>query len=102
MMQTTPPTAFNPSSNGWTDIVTVVIVWDYSIGVIVFIAIIYYLLKPIDLINDLGRKDRQAKGTHMENILVQLNKVAIEHDRDSATGFDRYYLVEKVAAEDDE
>ncbi|KAK7935498.1 H+-transporting ATPase [Apiospora marii] len=102
VMRTTPPTAFNPSSNGWTDIVTVVIVWAYSIGVIVFIAIIYYLLNRIDWINDLGRKDRHAKDTHIENILVQLNKVAIEHDRDSATGCNRYYLVEKVAAEDDE
>ncbi|KAK8065991.1 plasma membrane H+-ATPase [Apiospora hydei] len=40
VMRTTPPTVFNNSSNGWTDIFTVVIVWAYSIGVIVFIAII--------------------------------------------------------------
>ncbi|KAK7967077.1 uncharacterized protein PG986_001354 [Apiospora aurea] len=74
VMRTTPPTAFNNSSNGWANIVTVVIVWVYSIGVIVFIAIIYYLLNRIDWINDLGRKDRHAKDTHMENALVQLNK----------------------------
>ncbi|KAK6834374.1 hypothetical protein PG987_009068 [Apiospora arundinis] len=102
VMRTTPPTAFNNSSNGWTGIVTVVIVWAYSIGVIVFIAIIYYLLNRIDWINDLGRKDRHTKDTHMENILVALNKLALEHDRDATTGNDRYYLVEKVAAEDDE
>ncbi|KAK8059049.1 H+-transporting ATPase [Apiospora phragmitis] len=101
-MRTTPPAAFNNNSNGWTDIVTFVIVWAYSIGVIVFIAIIYYLLNRIGWINDLGTKDRHAKDTYMENVLVQLNKLAIEHDWDTITGYDRYYLVEKVAAEDDE
>ncbi|KAG4220756.1 Plasma membrane, partial [Phytophthora cactorum] len=41
VMETTPHTSFVNSHNGWTDIVTVVVVWAYSIGVLIFIAIVY-------------------------------------------------------------
>ncbi|KAK6083466.1 plasma-membrane proton-efflux P-type ATPase [Seiridium cupressi] len=102
VMETTPQTAFNNSSNGWTDIVTVVIVWLYSSGVIIFIAIIYYVLQRVDWINDLGRKDRHKQDTHLENILVHLNKLAIEHEVDAKTKIDRYTLVEKAAQEEEE
>lgn len=101
VMATTPPTEFNNSSNGWTDIVTVVIIWLYSFGVTVFIAIVYYVLGRVQWINDLGRSSR-LKDTNLENILVQLNKIAVEHDLDAQTGKNRYYLVEKAAAEDDD
>lgn len=102
VMRTTPPTAFNNSSNGWTDIVTVVVIWLYSLGVIVFIAIIYYCLQRVDWINDLGRKDRHKQDTHLENILVHLNKLALEHEVDAKMGIDRYTIVEKAAAEEEE
>ncbi|KAI1872339.1 uncharacterized protein JN550_004058 [Neoarthrinium moseri] len=102
VMETTPPTAFNNSSNGWTDIVTVVVVWAYSIGVTVFIAIIYFVLQRVDWINDLGRKDRHYRDTRLENILIHLNKLAVEHEKDAHTGADRYFLVEKAAEEEEE
>ncbi|KAI3396972.1 hypothetical protein diail_11372 [Diaporthe ilicicola] len=102
VMRTTPETIFESSSNGWTDIVTVVLVWAYSIGVTIFIAIVYYLLNKNQWLNDLGRKNRHHKDTMLENALLQLNKVAIEHDQNPETGSDRYFLVEKAAAEDDE
>lgn len=102
VMRTTPETIFQNSDNGWTDIVTVVLVWAYSIGVTIFIAIVYYLLNKITWLNDLGRKNRHHKDTILENALLQLNKIAIEHDQNPETGSDRYYLVEKAAAEDDD
>jgi H+-transporting ATPase len=102
VMKTTPPTQFNNSSNGWTDIITVVVIWAYSIGVTVFIAMVYYVLTRVDWINDLGRKDRHKQDTHLENILVHLNKLAIEHDCDPHTGADRYYFVEKAVVEEDD
>lgn len=101
-MVTHPGDVFQNSDNGWTDIVTVVVVWAYSIGVTIFIAIVYYMLNKVQWLNDLGRKDRHRKDTQLENALLQLNKVAIEHDRNPETGSDRYYIVEKAAAEDDE
>ncbi|KUI70687.1 Plasma membrane ATPase [Cytospora mali] len=102
IMETDPKTYFHNSDNGWTDIVTVVLVWAYSIGVTIFIAIVYYMLNKVQWLNDLGRKDRHHKDTLIENALLQLNKIAIEHDNNPNTGNDRYYLVEKTAAEDDE
>lgn len=102
VMRTDPVDLFMNSPNGHTDLVTVVIIWAYSIGVTIFIAIIYFMLNKIQWLNDLGRKDRQKKDTQLENALLQLNKVAIEHDRNPDTGTDRYFLVEKASAEDDD
>lgn len=102
VMKTDPVTVFQNSPNGHTDLVTVVLVWAYSIGVTIFIAIVYYILNKVQWLNDLGRKDRHHKDTQLENALLQLNKVAIEHDLNKETGADRYFLVEKTAAEDDE
>lgn len=102
VMVTHPGDAFKNSPNGWTDVVTVVVIWAYSIGVTIFIAIVYYLLNRVQWLDDLGRKDRHHKDTQLENALLQLNKVAIEHDVNPETGSDRYFLVEKAAAEDDE
>ncbi|CAN8096165.1 unnamed protein product [Discula destructiva] len=102
VMRTIPETVFVNSPNGWTDVVTVVLVWCYSIGVTIFIAIVYYMLNKIQWLNDLGRKDRHKKDTKMENALLLLNKVAIEHEVNPGTGQDRFFLTEKAAAEDDE
>jgi H+-transporting ATPase len=96
------PDHFHGSKNGWTDIVTVVIVWLYSFGVIVFIAIVYFILNKITWLNDLGRKDRKTKDTIVENIIGQLQKLGIEHERDEHTGRDRYVLAEKTAVEEEE
>lgn len=102
VMRTIPETVFMNSPNGWTDVVTVVIIWAYSIGVTIFIAIVYFLLNKIQWLNDLGRKDRHRKDTKMENALLLLNKVAIEHEVDPTTGQGRYFLGEKAAAEDED
>ncbi|KAI1343160.1 E1-E2 ATPase-domain-containing protein [Xylariaceae sp. FL0016] len=102
VMRTTPPDQFKNSSNGWTDIVTVVVVWLYSFGVIVFIAIVYLALNSFQWVNDLGRKDRNKKDTHIENIIGHINKLAIEHEPDAKTGRDKFFIVEKSAAEEED
>ncbi|KAI1378956.1 plasma-membrane proton-e [Hypoxylon crocopeplum] len=102
VMETTPQTQFVNSANGWTDIVTVVVVWAYSIGVLIFIAIVYLALNSFEWINNLGRKDRNKKDTQIENIIGHINKLAIEHEVDDKTGRDKYFIVEKTAADEED
>ncbi|KAH7125576.1 hypothetical protein B0J11DRAFT_487294 [Dendryphion nanum] len=92
---------FNEREDGWTDIVTVVIVWAYSIGVTVIIAIVYYLLNKITWLDELGRKDRSRKDPVIENMIAALGKLAIEHGTDKH-GVERYILNSRAAEEDDD
>jgi len=89
------------TQNGHTSIVTVVIVWCYSIAVTIVIAIVYYLLNQVAWLDNLGRVQRSHADTQMENIIGHLSKLALEHEV-SDTGADRYHIVTKaVDAEDD-
>jgi H+-transporting ATPase len=101
--QSTPADiAANLSPDGHTSIVTVVIVWAYSICVSIVIAIVYYLLNQIAWLDNLGRAKRSFSDTQMENILTHLSKVALQHERDE-DGSDRYHLVAKASeAEEDD
>jgi H+-transporting ATPase len=101
---TSPPSAFfkNERLDGWTDIVTVVVVWAYSIGVTIIIAIVYFLLNQITWLNNLGRKNRNMHDTKMENILAALGKVALVHEKDEITGGDRWTLAAKVEDDDED
>ncbi|KAI1290635.1 E1-E2 ATPase-domain-containing protein [Xylaria venustula] len=102
-LQTTPPDSFRNSGNGWTDIVTVVVVWAYSIGVTVFIALVYIALNSFQWVNDLGRKDRNKKDSYIENIIGHINKLALEHEPDpQGLGRDKYYIIEKTTAEEED
>lgn len=96
------PDHWDQSTNGWTDIVTVVIIWLYSFGVTVVIAIVYFLLNKVSWLNDMGRKTRSKKDTMIENIIGHLQKLAIEHEQDEKSGGDRYFLAEKAADDEDE
>lgn len=100
--QTIPATISDKlSADGRTDIVTVVVVWCYSIAVCIVIAIVYYIMTGMKSLDDMGRKKRSKSDTLMENIMTHLSKVAVEHERDEKTGEDRYYLATKAVAEDD-
>ena len=79
---TNPKGHFNETENGHVSIVTVVIIWGYSIGVTIFIAIVYYLLNMLPGLNNLGRAKRSHADTQMENILGHLSRIAIEHETD--------------------
>ncbi|KAI7469569.1 plasma membrane H+-ATPase Pma1 [Hortaea werneckii] len=89
---------YNQSDNGWTDVVTVVVVWMYSIGVTIVIAIVYYVLDKLPFINNLGRKKRNVHDDQMENILGALSKVAIKHEEDE-NGAGWYQMSTKAPAE---
>jgi H+-transporting ATPase len=89
------------TANGRTSIVTVVVVWAYSIGVTIVIALVYYVLNKIPWLNNLGRQTRSRTDTQVENIIGQLSKLALEHEKD-AEGRDRYVIATRATvAEDD-
>jgi H+-transporting ATPase len=90
----------NLSENGSTDIVTIVVIWGFSIAVTIVIGIVYYIMTGMKSLNDLGRTKRSASDTLMENILGHLSKVAIEHEKDEHGT--RFYLAQKQVVEEEE
>ncbi|KAL4873541.1 hypothetical protein BDV12DRAFT_160238, partial [Aspergillus spectabilis] len=100
-VETSPPSGHTFSTNNDVDIVTVVVIWAYSIGVTVIIAVVYYLLTIIPALDNLGRKNRSVVDTKIENLLGQLSKLAIEHEVD-AHGKSRYTLGARADAEEDD
>ncbi|TVY56610.1 Plasma membrane ATPase [Lachnellula cervina] len=91
----------NLSQNGHTSIVTVVIVWGFSIGVTIVVAITYYLLNNIQWLDNLGRNTRSKADTDLENIISHLSKIAIQHEK--SEHIDRWAIAPKAteAEEDD-
>jgi H+-transporting ATPase len=88
-------------ADGWVDVVTVVVIWGYSLGVTVVIAIVYYMLNRIAWLNDLGRKDRERKDPAIENMIASLSKLALEHGKDKH-GVERFVLAARAAEEEDD
>ncbi|KAH8669002.1 plasma-membrane proton-efflux P-type ATPase [Xylariales sp. PMI_506] len=88
------------SDNGAVDMVTVVIIWGYSIAVTIVIGIVYYILSQMKSLNDLGRSKRSDSDTMMENILTHLSKVALEHEKDQFGS--RFYLAQKTVVEEED
>lgn len=50
-MPTKPAISYHETANGWTDIVTVVRVWCYSLGVEIVIALVYFSLNKFKLLD---------------------------------------------------
>jgi len=84
-----------PPRVGNTSIVTVVIVWIYSIAVTIVIAIVYYLMNKMSWLNDLGRSKRSAADSHLENIIGSLSKLALEQEDDKLGG-KRWHLAQRA------
>ncbi|KAF4124326.1 H+-transporting ATPase [Geosmithia morbida] len=99
--RTSPPGAFDGRHDGWTDVVTVVLIWLYSFGVTIIIAIVYLVLNNISWLDNLGRKNRSKKDTAIEDALVRLQKLAIEQETDSS-GRTRYFIAEKAGEDEDD
>ncbi|KAF2152006.1 plasma-membrane proton-e [Myriangium duriaei CBS 260.36] len=97
-----PASKFVQTKNGHVDVVTLVVIWAYSIGVTIIIAIVYYLLNNIQFLTNLGRKSRSVHDSKMENIIGHLSKLAIKHEQDAKTGESRWLLAQKAAEEEDE
>lgn len=90
------------TQNGAVDIITIVCIWAYSLGVIIVISMVYFLLNKMTWLDNLGRKTRSRADEKIENIFGQLAKVAIEHER-SENGHDLYTFVSKsTQAESDD
>jgi H+-transporting ATPase len=68
--------------SGRTSIVTVVVIWGFSIGVSIVIAIVYYLLNNISWLDNLGRAKRSKQDTQIENLIAHLSKVSVQHESD--------------------
>ena len=100
--QSSPHGLWQQRRDGWTDVVTVVVIWCYSIGVTIVIAIVYYLLNQIAWLDNLGRINRNVHDSKMENIIGHLAKLTIKHEQDSKTGEDRWLLATKAAEEEDD
>lgn len=98
---TSPDSMATFSDNGDVDIVTVVVIWGYSIGVTIILAIVYFVLTEIPALDNLGRKTRSKADTQIENLISHLHKLAIEHEVD-ATGKNRYLLGARADAEEEE
>jgi len=98
---TLPHDAYPQSTNGQTSIVTVVTIWGYSIGVIVVVAIVYYVLLKVEWIDNLGRAKRSHADTQMENILGHLSRIALEHETD-VHGKTKWVLGNKTTGEEEE
>jgi len=97
--QTSPadPATF---TNGRTSIVTVVVVWAYSLGVTIIIAMVYKILTEIPWLDNLGRVTRSKADTHIENMIGHLSKLAMEHEQ--ADGKSRWYLTTRALEEEDD
>ncbi|KAK9604403.1 hypothetical protein V6Z93_002371 [Aspergillus fumigatus] len=92
---TSPPSGAEFSVNGDVDIVTVVVIWAYSIGVTIVIGVVYYLLTIVPALDNLGRKNRSKADTQLENMLTYLSKLAVEHEVGGQLR-DRYILGARV------
>lgn len=84
-----------------TSIVTVVVIWGYSLGTTCCIALVYYVLTSMSWLNNLGRATRSHADTHMENILAHLSRIALEHETD-AHGKTKWVLGSRATAEEED
>lgn len=86
------------SENGRTDFVTVCVVFVYSVAVTIVMALVYYVLTNLRVLNDMGRKKRSVTDTLIENVLTQLSKVALEHEKDDKG--ERFYIANRAVVEE--
>ncbi|KAJ5995184.1 plasma membrane ATPase 2 [Penicillium waksmanii] len=98
-MKTNPPDKFVETTNGWTDIVTVVRVWGYSLGVEIVIALVYFVLNKIKWLDDLGRVKRSKGEIKIENLLGHLARLTVEYEEPGKPK-GRYFLAASKEEED--
>ncbi|KAJ5362795.1 Plasma membrane H(+)ATPase [Penicillium brevicompactum] len=79
-MKTNPADHFVETKNGWTDIVTVVRIWGYSLGVEIVIALVYFILNKIKWLDNLGRVQRDKGEIKIENLLAHLSRLTVEYE----------------------
>ncbi|RAH82440.1 calcium ATPase [Aspergillus japonicus CBS 114.51] len=72
--------------------------WGFSIGVVIVIATVYYLLSRITWLQNLGRANRSKEELKMERFLEQLFKLTVEREIDPKSENPRFVL--KTRTED--
>ncbi|KAK9900179.1 plasma-membrane proton-e [Cystobasidium minutum MCA 4210] len=82
----------------WTDIVTVVRVWAYSLGVTIVIALVYFILQKVPYLDNLGRRDRHRVSRQYEDFLVSLQRITIVHEAGQDGGPDHFRFEDKAKA----
>jgi H+-transporting ATPase len=98
---TKPSGTFVQSVGGDTSIVTVIVIWLYSIFVTVVIALVYFMLVGMKWLDNLGRATRSRADTQMENILGHLSRIALEHELD-VHGNKKWVLGTRATGEEEE
>ena len=98
-MKTDPVDLFVETKNGWTDIVTVVRIWGYSLGVSIVIALVYFILNKISWLDDLGRAKRTKGDIKIENLLGHLARLTVEYEEPGKPK-GRYFLSASREEED--
>lgn len=99
--ETNPRDLFYETADGWTDVVSVIIIWMYSILVTIVIAVFCFVLNRLPSLANIGRKQRSVGDTKLENLIARLSRLAIEHETDEK-GASRFVIGNKAnAAEDD-
>ena len=86
---------------GWTDIVTVLRVWGYSVGVLVVCALVYYVLCRLPWLNNLGRRQRSNKNEVMEDFFTNVQRLTLVHEK-GHDGQDTYAFQTRLEVEEDE
>ncbi|PWY79617.1 plasma membrane ATPase [Aspergillus heteromorphus CBS 117.55] len=79
-MHTDPADSYVETRNGWTDIVTVVRIWGYSLGVEIVIALVYFMLNKFAWLDNLGRAKRDKGDLKIENLLGHLARLTVEYE----------------------
>lgn len=99
-MPSSPADSFVETRNGWTDIVTVVRIWGFAIGVEIVIALVYFILNKLPWLNNLGRQKRNKGDIKIENLLGHLARLTIEYEEAGKVG--RYRLAASKEEEEAE
>nr|AJE25534.1 plasma membrane H+ ATPase [Starmerella bombicola]UJH94622.1 Pma1 [Starmerella bombicola] len=79
---TNPRDLFDETADGWTSVVTVIVIWMYSILVTIVIAVAAFLLNRAPGLANFGRVVRSHSDAKLENLISRLSRLAIEHETD--------------------
>lgn len=83
-MHTDPWDQYIPkeTGNGWVNIVDVVRIWAYCIGVEIVIALVYFALNKWSWLDNLGRSKRSKGDLAIGNVLSHLSTISVEFEKD--------------------
>lgn len=90
------------NKHNWTDVVTVVRVWAYSIGVTIVITVVYYTLNKLEWINRMGRRVRSTKNQALEDFFTNLQRLTIMHEKADDGEPDIYSFATRIEVEEEE